>query len=82
MSLVVRWSVVWLLTALSFSLAAWISGVYVLPSLTRSAADKWAMAAVLWAAVAALAAERTIAAGRDIAGIASTGDGTTSVQRP
>ena len=109
----VRWWVAVLVTAVSFSVVAWVSGVFVLPPLMRSAADRWAVAAGLGTAVAAAAAlwgqwwatregaaagtgeagdvpagpgvsaagERSIAAGGDISGIASTGDGTANIQR-
>ena len=114
----VRWWVAVLVTVVSFSVVAWVSGAFVLPPLMRSAADRWAVAAGLGTAVAAVAATwgqwwatregpaagtgevgdvpagpgaspaappvlpgRSIAAGGDISGIASTGDGTTNIQR-
>jgi hypothetical protein len=52
----VRWLVAALVTAVSFSVAAWVSGVFVLPPLMRSGADRWAVAAGLGVAVAAFAA--------------------------
>lgn len=55
-SRIVRWWVAGLVTAASFSLAAWVSGVFVLPSLMRSAGDRWAVAAGLGVAVATLPA--------------------------
>lgn len=108
----VRWWLAGLVTAASFSVAAWVAGAFVLPTLMRSAADRWAVAAGLGVAMAAFVAlwgkwwatrevrvaatedtgevlagpgvsvsgKRSIAAGGDISGIASTGDGTTSTQ--
>jgi hypothetical protein len=52
----VKWWVAGLVTAVSFSVAAWVAGVFVLPPLMKSAADRWAVAAGLGAAVAAFAA--------------------------
>lgn len=115
MSGLARGSVAVLVTVAAFGIAAWISGAFLLPSIMKSGADRWVLAAGLGVAVAALAAlwghswarregetspgrgeqsarsaslagpaaggERSVTAGGDITGIASTGDDATNIQQ-
>lgn len=96
----VRWWVAGLVVVAAFGAATWVSGVFVLPLVMKSEADRWVVAAGLGVAVAALVAlwgqswatresagelgteagKRSIAAARDISGIASTGDDATNTQ--
>jgi hypothetical protein len=94
-----RWLVAVVVTVAAFGVSLWVCGTLLLPLWLKSGADRWAVAAGLGVAVAALAAlgcaawagqdedssagpgERSISAGGDISGIASTGDGTTNVQQ-
>jgi hypothetical protein len=52
----VRWWVAGLVTIVVFLTATWVSGVFLLPLVMKSAADRWVVAAGLGVAVAALAA--------------------------
>ncbi len=94
-----RWLVAVVVTVTAFGVSLWVCGVLLLPLWLKSGADRWAVAAGLGVAVAALAAlafaswaggqseessgpgERSISAGGDISGIASTGDGATNIQQ-
>jgi hypothetical protein len=55
MSRTFRWFVAGLVTAMTFGLATWIAGALLLPSLMKSSADRWVVAAGLGAAMAAFA---------------------------
>jgi hypothetical protein len=97
-----RWLIAGLTVALSFGVATWVSGAFLLPLVLKSGADRWVVASALGVAIAALVAlwgqqwamhdspaelgtsaaeARSISAGQDISGIASTGDDATNIQR-
>ena len=98
-----RWLVAVVVTVAAFGVSLWVCGTLLLPLWLKSGADRWAVAAGLGVAVAALAAlgcaswaghdedspsdsssvpgERSIFAGGDIIGIASTGDETINIQQ-
>jgi hypothetical protein len=95
-----RWLVAGVVTVAAFGVSLWLCGAVVLPSMLKSGADRWVVAAGLGVAVAAVAAlwgawwagrepaaapadpgGRSVSAGGDISGIASTGDGTTNIQQ-
>jgi hypothetical protein len=52
----VGWWVAGLVTVAAFGAATWVSGVFLLPLVMKSDADRWVVAAGLGVAVAALAA--------------------------
>jgi hypothetical protein len=55
MSQTLRWCVVGLLTAAAFAIVTWVVGAFVLPLVTKSGPDRWAIAVGMGAAVAAVA---------------------------
>ncbi len=114
MSRAFRLCVAGLITVASSGVVIWVAGAFVLPTMLRSDADRWVVAAALGGAVAAIAAlcghswatredasasddkessdsvdgrrisakgQRSIVAGGDISGIASTGNDAMNVQQ-
>jgi hypothetical protein len=77
-----RWWVAGFVTVAAFAVAAWVTGALLLPTVMRSAADRWAVAAGLGVAVAALAALWGHSwAARDVE-MTSDGDARASVADP
>jgi hypothetical protein len=56
MSRTVKWLVAIVVTVAAFGLSVWVGGALLLPLWLKSGADRWAVAAALGTAVAALAA--------------------------
>jgi hypothetical protein len=56
MSRAVRWLVAAVVTVAAFGVSVWACGALLLPSVLKSGADRWVVAAALGVAVSALAA--------------------------